>query len=306
MEGDVNAIPHLTGTISGIASLRGSISAIGSMSGELTIPEVVPPQSYSGTVIVTPTEATQVLDTARFYMEDDITVNPIPPQYHDRTIPYDFLGVEPEFVKSLYSEDYVLKNTLYNGWTPSTTAKTIVASETLQDTYAGDLENYEYYLRWKFDADIKYASGTTMKYTTVREFMELWQVLAKRPSSRANIEATNFNGNNCSTFYTAGFTDYYDKNGSRTYTWSASYGIYIGATAATFSNSTTDAPTITIKTPAINARCSTTYFSTARAADVDQDNSTMKLTGEMYRVKKDTSPSRRMYDYLVYIFNNPL
>lgn len=297
---------HLIGVISCTASLSGSVSAEGSVSGGITLPTVVPPESYSGVTIVTPTEATQVLETSRYYMTDDITVNPIPPNYKDRTIPYDFLGVAPDFLGSLYSEEYVLKNTAYNGWTPSTTAKTIVSAITLPATYAGNTEEYEYYLRWAFDADVKYKSGTTMKYVTVREFEELWQVIAKRPNSRANIAANNFNGNNCSTFYTTGFTDYYDKNGSQTYTWSASYGFYIGATAATFSNSTSDTPTITIKTPAINARCSTTYFSTARAADVDQDNTTMKLTGEMYRVKKGTSPSRRMYDYLVNIYNNPL
>ena len=228
-------------------------------------------------------------------------------QFYDRDIPYDFLGVEAELVNdSLYTASYTLNNTLYNGWTPSTTAKAIVASATLSPTYSGNLGTYEYYLRWRFDSDIRYKSGTTMKYVTVRNFLDLWQVLAKRPSSRANIASTNFNGNNCSTYFTAGFTDYYDKNGSSTYTWSASYGFYIAATAATFSSSTSDTPTITIKTPTINARCSTTYFTTARAADVDQANSKVKVTGEMWRVKKESSPSRRMYDYLVDIYNNPL
>lgn len=227
-------------------------------------------------------------------------------RFYDRAIPYDFLGVEPEFVKSLYSAEYALDDTDYTTWTPSTTAAAIVKSKTLSETYAGDLANYEYYLRWRFDSDIQYASGTTMKYADVRNLMELWQVLAKRPSSRANIQADNFNGNNCSTYFTAGFTDYYDKNGTRTYTWSSSYGFYISATAATFSNSTSDTPTITIKTPAINARCSSTYFSTARAENVDQANSKIKVTGELWRVKKDSCPSRQMYEFLVGLFNDPL
>lgn len=227
-------------------------------------------------------------------------------RFHDRAIPYDFLGVEPEFVKSLYTASYTLKNTAYDTWTPSTTAAAIVAASTLPDTYAGNTAEYEYYLRWKFDANIAYASGTTMKYATDREIEEVWQVIAKRPSSRANIAAGAFNGNNCSTYFTAGFTSYYDKNGSYTYAWSASYGLYLVVAAATFSSATSDTPTITLKTPAINARCSTTYFSTARAANVDKDNSTVKLTGEMYRVKAGTSPSRRMYENLVGIYNNPI
>lgn len=227
--------------------------------------------------------------------------------FWDRDIPYDFLGIEPEKVKDLYDEQYVLTDdTSYSTWTPSTTAAAIVAAQTLTPTYAADMATYEYYLRWIFDADIKYASGTTMKYATVREVEELWQVLAKRPSSYANIEADNFNGNNCSTYATVGLTRYYDKNGNATYTWSASYGFYIGATAATFSNSTSNTPNVTIKTPAINARCSTTYFSTARAANVDQANSKLALKGELWRVRKDSTPSRNMYGLLVDRYNNSI
>ena len=223
-----------------------------------------------------------------------------------RDSPYDYLGQEPEFVKNLYSAQYLLKDTLYNGWTPSTTAKAIVASVTLQDTYSADMATYEYYLRWQFDSNIVYSSGTTMKYAVDRECMELWQILAKRPSSRANITADNFNGNNCSTFISPGLMSYYDKNGSYTYTWSASYGFYIGATAATFSSSTSDTPTVTIKTPAINARCSTTYFSTARAANVDQNNSKVAVRGELWRVAKDSCPSEHFYQNVVDIFNDTI
>lgn len=223
-----------------------------------------------------------------------------------RNDPFDFLGAEPEFVKSLYSVQYDLDDTGYPSWTPSTTAKAMVASVTLQDTYAADMATYEYFMRWRFDADVKYASGTTMKYATDREVMELWQVLAKRPSSRANIQADNFNGNNCSTAATYGFTSYYDKNGTYTYTWSASYGFYIAATNATFSDSTTNTPTVTIKTPAINARCSTTYFSTARAANVDQANTKLALKGELWRVDKGTSMSRGLYGYIVDMYNSSI
>ena len=223
-----------------------------------------------------------------------------------RDSPYDYLGQEPEFVKNLYSAQYLLKDTLYNGWTPSTTAKAIVASVTLQDTYSADMATYEYYLRWQFDSNIVYASGTTMKYAVDRECMELWQILAKRPSSRANITADNFNGNNCSTFISPGLMSYYDKNGTYTYTWSASYGFYIAATNATFSDSTTNTPTVTIKTPAINARCSTTYFSTARAANVDQNNSKVAVRGELWRVAKDSCPSEHFYQNVVDIFNDTI
>ena len=228
-------------------------------------------------------------------------------KFHDRSIEYDFLGVEPELVNaSLYSAQYTLKNTDYDTWTPSTTAKAIVASSTLSPTYAANMAAYDYFLRWTFDASIVYASGTTMKYTPRRECMEIWQVLQKRPSSSANITADNWNGNNCTTFFSPGYLQYNDKNGTLTYTWSASYGFYISATAATFSSSTSDTPNVTIKTPAINARCSTTYFTTARAGNVDKDNSKVALKGRLYRVKHDSCAIRQLYGYVVDIINDTI
>lgn len=253
-------------------------------------------------ITITPTKTEQIAVAKGKFTTGAVKVAPIPNNYG----PFDFLGVEPEHVKNLYTYSSALSDTGYNTWTPSTTASAIVSSSTLSPTYAGNTAEYEYYLRWRFDADINYASGTTMKYAPDREIMELWQLVAKRPSSRANIQADNFNGNNCSTYFTAGLLSYYDKNGSYTYTWSATYGFYISATACTFSNSTSDTPTITFKTPTINARCSTTYFTTARAGNVDKANSTVKLIGDLYRVKADTCPSRKMYEYLVDIYNTQL
>lgn len=228
-------------------------------------------------------------------------------RFHDRAIEYDFLGVEPECVNaSLHSAQYTLNNTGYASWTPSTTASAIVSSSTLSPTYAANMAAYDYYLRWTFDCSVAYASGTTMKYTPRRECMEIWQVLQKRPSSSANITADNWNGNNCATFFSPGYLQYNDKNGTLTYTWSASYGFYISAAAATFSSSTSDTPNITIKTPAINARCSTTYFTTARAANVDQAKTKLALKGQLWRVKHDSCAIRQMYGYVVDIINDTI
>lgn len=252
-----------------------------------------------GGITVTPNDTQQTIVPAGKFTTGDIKVDPIP-----RTV-NDFLGRDAEFVGNIHSHDYVLSSTGYNSWTPSTTAASIVAAQSLT-AFAGDLANYEYCIRWLFDADIKYNSGTTQKAIILREVEEVWQVIAKRPSSLANIGANNFNGNNCSTYFTAALMDYYNTSGTRTFTWSASYGLYLSMTAAAFSNSTSDTPNITVKTPAIYARCSNTYFSTARAANVDKANSKMAIKGELYRVKKDYSPSRIMFGHAVYLYNNSI
>ena len=82
---------------------------------------------------------------------------------------------------------------------------------------------------------------------------------------------------------------YGSTTGTLTYTWAASYGFYFSATAPAISSTTAVSPTITPKTPVFNARCSTTYLSTANAGLVDQENSIWWIRGaKVYRAKHET------------------
>ena len=64
-------------------------------------------------------------------------------------------------------------------------------------------------------------------------------------------------------------------------------------------------PTVTVKTPAWNVRCSTTYFSTTVAKTVDQSASKFRMKGDVYRFKVN-SPERAITNELVDLFNIPL
>lgn len=226
-------------------------------------------------------------------------------RFHDRTIPLDWMGIEPEFVKEIYRFQDVLANTTFATWTPSTTAAVIVASKTLTEKYAADMANYEYLLRWRFEADIQHLESQTLKAVPLREIQEIVQVLCKRPSSRANIEADNFDGNACLTGFTVPFLSYRNTSGALTYTWSTSYGFYSAVVAATFSSSTSNTPTVTFKTPSISVRCNSSYFATARASEVDQNNSKIALIGELFRVKRGVFV-RSCYEDVVDIYNNSI
>lgn len=198
---------------------------------------------------------------------------------------WNFKGDDPELVKVAYAKTTTaLEDTNFATWTPSSTAAAIVATSNAT-TFSADMVNYDYLIRWKFVFDAVYPSGTTMKAVTIRAVDDIWQAIIRRPNSLANIAAKNFAGNSCMTLFTGALMEYYNSSGSHTYTFATSYGIYASATAATFSNATSNTPTVTVKTPAINARCSTTYFSTANAGVIDQANSTVSLYGEVYRVK---------------------
>ena len=72
---------ELTGTLSSPGRLSGSLSAAGTISGQLTVPKHVLPPAYEGSYEVTPSDTEQVLATDSFYMNGNITINPIPNNY---------------------------------------------------------------------------------------------------------------------------------------------------------------------------------------------------------------------------------
>lgn len=189
---------------------------------------------------------------------------------------------------NFYSASGKLSSTTFNGWTPSTTAKSIITSKTA-DTFAADMTFYEYYIVWECGVDPVYTGSPS---TTARPLISrawMLQNIVKRPSSYSNVFSNTFNGNASANLYSGTWMQYYGSTaGTITMTWSASYGFYFGLTAATFSNSTSDTPTVTVKTPTLNARCSTTYLSTGNAALIDQDKSTYFIRCKLYRVKPNS------------------
>lgn len=224
-------------------------------------------------------------------------------EFYDMSGGMAWLGKDAECInENVYSFEDTLDNTSFNGWTPSTTAKAIVATKTA-GTFAADLANYDYYIIWDCGCNPEYTGTPTLKAHTLFARCYIVQEICKRPSSWATIEADSFNGNACASLYAGNFLRYYGTTtGSVTYSWSVSYGFYFGATAATFSSSTSNTPTVTIKTPTMSTRCSTTYFSTANAALVDQPNSNWWIRGKLYRVKSD-GVLRGIYNQVVKLIN---
>lgn len=238
--------------------------------------------------IYTPTKAGSIIIPSGQFLTGDQVIGPIPEQYYDMSGDMAWLGKDAECIdSSVYSISATLSTTGFSTWTPSTTAYSIVTT-TNAKTFSADLDKYQYYIVWECGCDPAYTGTPTLKAHFLMSRAYLVQEILKRPSSWANIQANNWNGNACVSLYTGNFGRYYGTTtGSVTYTWAVSYGFYFGAVAATFSNSTADEMTVTIKSPTLNARCSTTYMSTSNAAKVDQANSKWWVRGKLYRVKKN-------------------
>lgn len=235
------------------------------------------------------------LNTDGKYLSDKIEV--------DFTDLYTWMGKNPELVQTYPKETIKLSDTGYATWTPSTTATVIQASSNL-GTQVLDMENYEYLIMWKMLTDIAYGSSSVNVAKTLKVVQSFLQFIYRKPSNLTNLQSGTNNGNASQSVGTYVIQDFYNANGAHTFASSVSYSIYGAVTTPTFSNSTTLTPTLTIKKPTINARCSTTHFSTDNASAVDQDNTKIYLKCDFYRFKKETSDPFNVVQNIIDIYRN--
>lgn len=228
-----------------------------------------------------------------------VTVNPFN---------YNWMGGTPEFVSNIYpTKTYTLAETNFDTWTPVTTATDMVASVTLTSKYSADFEHYEYLIRWRYCFDPVYDTGYTNVARIKREFGSQWQSLHRRPYGVSNFATLTDSYNYCATVVSAPiYVLYFNDKGSDTWTTNTTYGFYPSLTAATFSSTTSLTPQVTFKTPKIQARCSSTYLSTANASKLNKTESTLKLRGDLYRFKFGDGWTHSMYRDAVELYSNPL
>ena len=227
----------------------------------------------------------------------------------DGTYDYTWMGDHATLINSnFYNVEIALKDTEYASWTPGTSATAIVATSALSDKqFTADVANYEYMIEWLWCCDAAYPTGQTYKLCMDRTYGAAYQIVHRRPYGLANFADKNFAYNYCTTLYTAsGYNIYWKSDGTHSWT-TTMYGFYVsGLNAATLSSTDADSITVTPKTPTVSARCHSSYFSTTRAGQVDQENSTIKIVGNIYRVDAGTCALRNMYGKAVDLYSNPL
>lgn len=276
---------------------------------------------------ITPTTSSQTAVTSGKYTTGAITVDPIPSQYivptgtvsitsngtvdvtqyasADVSIPAtstSYLGTNPVKIADYATQTVALSSTSFATWTPSTTYTTIYASSDV-GTAVLDLANYNYNIVWFFDCKYVYDGTEVNTAKALRTCQCMHQSIFKNPNGLTALSAQNFNGNYCSTLFTSGLIDYYNTSSAPKLTYTLSVAAYLYATAATFSNSTSNTPTLTVKTPSIRFVCNNTYLSTANCAKIDKANTKFTLRGELWRVDKD-SVMQGMYRNIVELYNS--
>ena len=82
------------------------------------------------------------------------------------------------------------------------------------------------------------------------------------------------------------------------------YGIYWSIQAPTFSSTTSATSTVTVRTPILQARCSSTYFATARKTEIDSKHSYFHMAGKAYRIPKGSGYMTDMWHRMVDLYNS--
>lgn len=202
-----------------------------------------------------------------------------------------WFGTNAELVKELDTINWTLADTSYSSWTPGTSQTSIKAAQDY-GTFVADLANYEYVVVFDVYIGLSYPSNVTAVPRVMANVGSLMNLVAKRPSQYQYLVDKNYNANanqNTNIY----LNDYVNSSGSRAMAVGNTYGIYATAANVAYSSSTSDTPTVTVKTPTIYARCNASYFSTGAAADVNGAN--IYIKGRVYRVDKWSNMISAMY-----------
>ena len=81
MNGRLTAVGGLAGTIIPIATLSGRLSGGAGISGEITVPQTVGAETYTGSMLFTPTQEVQTIEIDHKMAMADIIIEAIPSNY---------------------------------------------------------------------------------------------------------------------------------------------------------------------------------------------------------------------------------
>lgn len=211
-----------------------------------------------------------------------------------------------ELVTNLYSHEYKLADTNYASWTPSTSSSTLIprGSTVLYTVNVNDIKASSYIIRCKLDANYVYQSGTTtgkgmlVRNVSVCDYM--FDFIPGNQGVASSTIITNLNDGNLSIIsptigqggsaksVIAYYNDATNLYGLFYYGTNYSYGATFNLNAPyTTQSGGAQGTSYKFYSPQVNVRCNDSYFSTNYASLVDQNNSKIKISADLYVMSFD-------------------
>lgn len=201
---------------------------------------------------------------------------------------YAWLGSGAEKIETKDFSFNLSSGTSYDTWTPSTTATAIVASQENAYSYTGSLNDYDFCFVWKGFIEPVYVAGTPTTYRTHRVAQYHLAYYYGYPTNSSASQVQNDTAGNSSSFSTSSnfyVQWYYNNSGTLTARSATQCGpCYMSSYPVPNSSISNGSCTVRFTIPAFNAKCDTSRFTTARAAQVDSAATNYNLTLEVYRV----------------------
>jgi hypothetical protein len=196
-----------------------------------------------------------------------------------------WMGRNPTLVATCANEKVFLKDTNFATWTPSTTTASVITASADCSTYSVDITKYDFVIFTKGHTHLEYNSGATGKaqisdqyYTTYFFAYTYWTLSSWNDPT---VKGTPTNGK--SSVHNVTF--YKNTSGTNSLNTTSAIGIYPSPPTATFGPTS-----IKPVRPAMNAKCSSSIFSTANAQKVNKNTSYYELKVELWLVDFQTTP----------------
>lgn len=231
---------------------------------------------------ITPSGATQTITADSEYDGlDTVTVNPI-------TLKMGVLLPAAELVQTYSYDKYIHADESVTIPAYTTTATTLKASASLTPTVSLNLTNYDYYVLERFLTIPTYNTTTKQKGRPVYQIYSMAYEIISESGGTFKDGNTSYTSR-ITTVTTAGGTGrciYWSSGTAVTAVNTNSQGVYQTATAPSISSASSNTPTLTLKTPALQIRGSTTYFTSAVWSTLTDVRYQYKI--EVYRIPKST------------------
>lgn len=202
---------------------------------------------------------------------------------------------------------YLLKDTNYVSWTPTTSQSTMVSAVTNTLQYSSaDFGTYEFVAEYKFSGSFFYTNATAARVDSIAEVT--YYGLFQRPNNYEKASTSQFTYNGSASFIPGyGALYYKSTSGIDAFYTSPQYGpAYLSSSSISSPTlaSSGDTATIKLNAPNVYARCNSSYFSTSSAADVNQNTSSFTIEINLWRVDKLSSMYRYVWNYLIGTLNS--